>query len=349
MTEVKTGGVQGYLRIATEEAFITQDVLDAYMRLNAEGYDDPGFNSLWGFYASSPSERGVQIRDGLLSLGRKRLDEMDRAGIDKAIIALTAPGTHVFEGDEAKALTTDANDQLAAACRAHPDRFIGMTAIAPSEPEWSAREIQRGHDLGFKAVILNGHVKGEYTDAEKFYPIFEAAEALGTPVYLHPQGPSKGMIGPLLERGLDGAVYGFGVDTGLHLLRLIVMGVFDRFPNLKLIVGHGGEALPYWSYRLDYMHAAGVRSNRYEFLKPLKLGSISAYLKNNVYVTFSGMAFPDAIQFCQKVIGVDRVMYAMDYPYQYEPEEVAVQDAMDISLEDKRAFFQTNAERVFNL
>jgi len=349
MTEVKTGGAQGYLRIATEEAFITQDVLDAYMRLNAEGYDDPGFNSLWGFYASSPSERGVQIRDGLLSLGRKRLDEMDRAGIDKAIIALTAPGTHVFEGDEAKALTTDANDQLAAACRAHPDRFIGMTAIAPSEPEWSAREIQRGHDLGFKAVILNGHVKGEYTDAEKFYPIFEAAEALGTPVYLHPQGPSKGMIGPLLERGLDGAVYGFGVDTGLHLLRLIVMGVFDRFPNLKLIVGHGGEALPYWSYRLDYMHAAGVRSNRYEFLKPLKLGSISAYLKNNVYVTFSGMAFPDAIQFCQKVIGVDRVMYAMDYPYQYEPEEVAVQDAMDISLEDKRAFFQTNAERVFNL
>jgi 2,3-dihydroxybenzoate decarboxylase len=349
MTEVKTGGAQGYLRIATEEAFITQDVLNAYMRLVGEGFDDPGFNSLWGFYASSPSERGVQIRDGLLSLGKKRLDEMDRAGIDKAIIALTAPGAHVFEGDEAKALTTDANDQLAAACRAHPDRFIGMTAIAPSDPAWSAREIQRGHDLGFKAVILNGHVKGEYTDAEKFYPIFEAAEALGTPVYLHPQGPSKGMIGPLLERGLDGAVYGFGVDTGLHLLRLIVMGVFDRFPNLKLIVGHGGEALPYWSYRLDYMHAAGVRSNRYEFLKPLKLGSISAYLKNNVYVTFSGMAFPDAIQFCQKVIGVDRVMYAMDYPYQYEPEEVAVQDAMDISLEDKRAFFQTNAERVFNL
>ena len=114
-------------------------------------------------------------------------------------------------------------------------------------------------------------------------------------------------------------------------------------------VGHGGEALPYWSYRLDYMHAAGVRSNRYEFLKPLKLGSISAYLKENVYVTFSGMAFPAAIEFCQKVIGVDRVMYAMDYPYQYEPDEVAVQDAMELSAADKRAFFQTNAERVFTL
>ena len=349
MTELKTGGAQGYLRIATEEAFITREVLDAYMRLVDEGYDDPGFKSLWGFYAHSPSARGNKIRDGLLSLGKLRLDDMDAAGIDKAIIALTAPGTHVFQADEAKALTTGANDQLAAACRDHPDRFIGMTAIAPIDPAWSAREIERGQKLGFKAVILNGHVMGEYTDDEKFWPIFEAAEALGTPIYLHPQGPSKGLIGPLLERGLDGAVFGFGVDTGLHLLRLIVMKVFDRFPNLKLIVGHGGEALPYWSYRLDYMHAAGVKSSRYEFLKPLDLGSISAYLKRNVYVTFSGMAFPPAIEFAQKVLGVDRVLYAMDYPYQYEPQEVAIQDAMEIAPEAKKAFFQTNAERVFNL
>ncbi|HWL47889.1 MAG TPA: amidohydrolase family protein, partial [Sphingomonadaceae bacterium] len=266
MTELKTGGAQGYLRIATEEAFITPQVLAAYERLVAEGFDDPGFISLWGFYSKSPSARGIQIRDGLLSLGEKRLADMDAAGIDKAIIALTAPGTHVFQRDEAVALTTDANDQLADACRRHPDRFVGMTAIAPVDPAWSAREIERGHKLGFKAVILNGHVNGEYTDDQKFWPIFEAAEALGTPVYLHPQGPSKGMIQPLVERGLDGAVYGFGVDTGLHLLRLIVMGLFDRFPKLKLIVGHGGEALPYWSYRLDYMHKAGVDSNRHDFL-----------------------------------------------------------------------------------
>ena len=139
MTDLKTGGAKGYLRIATEEAFITQAVLDAYMRLNAEGFDDPGFKSLWGFYASSPSARGVQIRDGLLSLGTKRLADMDAAGIDKGIIALTAPGTHVFQADEAKALATDANDQLADACRAHPDRFIGMTAIAPADPETSIR------------------------------------------------------------------------------------------------------------------------------------------------------------------------------------------------------------------
>jgi 5-carboxyvanillate decarboxylase len=348
MTELKTGGAQGYLRIATEEAFITKEVLAAYKRLIAEGFDDPGFISLWGFYSGSPSERATAVLERLQDLDARRLGDMDATGIDKAVIALTAPGAHVFAADEAKALSADANDQLAAACRRHPDRFIGMTAIAPQDPAWSAREIERGHKLGFKAVILNGHVGGEYTDNEKFWPIFEAAAALGTPVYLHPQGPSKGLIGPLLERGLDGAVYGFGVDTGLHLLRLIVMGVFDRFPNLKFIVGHGGEALPYWAYRLDYMHGAGIRSGRYEFLKPLKQ-PISAYFKSNIFVTFSGVAWEPAIQFCRSTLGADRIMYAMDYPYQFVAEEVATQDAMTMSAADKKAFFQTNAEKVFGL
>ncbi|MEP6549355.1 MAG: amidohydrolase family protein [Gammaproteobacteria bacterium] len=348
MPELKTGGAQGYLRIATEEAFITSEVLAAYKRLIAAGIDDPGFVSLWGFYSSSASARATMVRDLLQNLGERRLADMDATGIDKAIIALTAPGTHVFAAEEAKHLTTDANDQLADACRRHPDRFIGMTAIAPQDPAWSVKEIQRGHALGFKAVILNGHVNNEYTDDPKYWPIFEAAEALGTPIYLHPQGPSKGLIGPLLERGLDGAVYGFGVDTGLHLLRLIVMGVFDRYPKLKFIVGHGGEALPYWAYRLDYMHAAGIRSGRYEFLKPLQL-PISGYFKRNIYVTFSGVAWEPAIQFCKSTLGADRIMYAMDYPYQFQPEEVAAQDAMAMSAQDKKAFFQTNAEKVFGL
>ena len=113
-------------------------------------------------------------------------------------------------------------------------------------------------------------------------------------------------------------------------------------------VGHGGEALPYWAYRLDYMHAAGIRSGRYEFLKPLQL-PISGYFKRNIYVTFSGVAWEPAIQFCRSTLGADRILYAMDYPYQYQPEEVAAQDAMAMSAEDKKAFFQTNAERVFGL
>jgi 5-carboxyvanillate decarboxylase len=348
MPELKTGGAQGYLRIATEEAFITPEVLAAYKRLVKDGFDDPGFVSLWGFYSGSPSTRATTIIERLLDIGHRRLVDMDASGIDRAIIALTAPGAHVFTSEEGKALAADANDQLAEACRRNPQRLVGMTAIAPQDPTWSAKEIERGFGLGFKAVILNGHVLGEYTDDQKFWAIFEAAEALDTPVYLHPQGPSKGLIGPLLERGLDGAVFGFGVDTGLHLLRLIVTGVFDRFPKLKLVVGHGGEALPYWAYRLDYMHAAGLRAGRYAFLKPLAL-PISGYFKRNIYVTFSGVAWEPAIQFCKATLGADRIMYAMDYPYQYEVDEVSAQDAMTMSPEDKKAFFQSNAERVFGL
>src|SRR5271165_394751 len=160
MTELKTGGGHGYLRIATEEAFLTKEVLAAYKRLIADGFDDPGFVSLWGFYSGSPSTRATTVIERLLDVGARRLGDMDAAGIDKAIIALTAPGAHVFAAAEARSLARDANDQLGEACRRHPQRFIGMTAIAPQDPSWSAKEIERCHALGFKAVIHNGHVGG---------------------------------------------------------------------------------------------------------------------------------------------------------------------------------------------
>ena len=98
--------------------------------------------------------------------------------------------------------------------------------------------------------------------------IFAAAEALNVPIYLHPNSLPANMIQPFQEAGLDGAVYGFGVETGLHALRIITAGVFDRFPKLQMIIGHMGEALPFWMYRLDYMHEATVLSKRYESMKP---------------------------------------------------------------------------------
>jgi 2,3-dihydroxybenzoate decarboxylase len=156
------------------------------------------------------------------------------------------------------------------------------------------------------------------------------------------------MIGPFLDRGLDGAIFGFAVETGLHLLRLIVAGVFDRYPKLQIVVGHLGEGLPFWLYRLDYMHAATVRAGRYETMKPLGRKP-SDYMRENVVVTSSGMPWAPSITHCQSVLGVDRVLYAMDYPYQFVPEEVDMSDALPLSDQDKKKFFQTNAERVFSL
>ena len=348
--DLKTGGAQGYLRIATEEAFATQEQVDAYLRMIRDGEADKGMVSLWGFYAQSPSERAVQIMERLLDLGERRIADMDATGIDKAILALTSPGVQPLTNlDEAKAIAARANDTLAQACARYPDRFIGLGTVAPQDPEWSAREIHRGaRELGFKGIQINSHTQGRYLDEDVFDPIFRALVEVGQPLYIHPQTPPDAMIGPMLEAGLDGAIFGFGVETGMHLLRLITIGIFDRYPDLQIIVGHMGEALPYWLYRLDFMHQAGVRSQRYARMKPLKK-TIAEYLRSNVLVTNSGMAWEPAIKFCQEVMGEDRVMYAMDYPYQYVADEVRAMDTMDMSAQTKKKFFQTNAERWFKL
>jgi 5-carboxyvanillate decarboxylase len=346
----RPGGDPGYLRIATEEAFAPPELLALWReQLEAGAIDDPGFLSLWGFYLRSPSARATFIVERLQDLGERRLADMDATGIDRQIISLTAPGPQLLRPDRAVAMATLANDQLAEACRRHPERFSGLTAVAPQDPNAAAAEIERGASkLGFKGVIINSHTGGEYLDDPKYWPILEAAEALGAPIYLHPNTPSRGLIGPLLDAGLDGAIFGFAVETGMHLLRLIVAGAFDRFPNLKVVVGHLGEALPFWLSRIDYMHAATLRSGRYAFMKPLarKPGD---YLRANVWVTTSGMAWAPAIMFCRQVLGPDRVMYAMDYPYQFVADEVTVHDKLDIGPAEKKALFQTNAERVFGL
>jgi len=345
-----TGGGRGYLRIATEEAFAPPELVALWRNLLDRGTsDDPGFVSLVGFYTAARSERAKFVFDRLQDLGELRLADMDATGIDRQIVSITAPGPQILARDEAVAIATLANDRLADACRRHPDRFSGLTTIAPQDPEAAAKEIERAHrDLGFKGAIINSHTQGEYLDNPKFWPIFEAAEAFGTPIYLHPNTPPKNMIGPLLEAGLDGAIYGFAVETGMHLLRLITAGVFDRFPALKLVVGHLGEALPFWLYRLDYMHAATVRAGRYESMKPIRRKP-SDYLRDNVWVTTSGMAWAPAILFCRDVLGPDRVLYAMDYPYEYVLDEVIAQDNLPLSPAELKAFFQTNAEHVFGL
>jgi 5-carboxyvanillate decarboxylase len=346
----ETAEDRGYLRIATEEAFAPPELLAAWREmLDAGSVDDPGFHSLWGFYLNSPSERATSLVERLQDLGERRLADMDAAGIDRQVISLTAPGPQIFGIARAAAMATLANDQLAEACQRYPGRFSGLTAVAPQDVGSAVAEIERGaRSLGFKGVIINSHTHDEYLDDPKFWPIFEAAQALDTPIYLHPNTPSRGLIGPLLDAGLDGAIFGFAVETGLHLLRLIVAGVFDRFPRLKIVVGHLGEALPFWMSRIDYMHAATVRSRRYPQLKELAARP-SEYLRRNVWATTSGMAWAPAIMFTRSVLGDDRVLYAMDYPYQYVAAEVTVHDELPLSPAGKKALFQTNAERVFRL
>lgn len=337
-----------YLRIATEEAFAPPELLARYRKLLESGYDDPGFRSLWGFY-SGASPRATALFERIQDLGERRLRDMDDTGIAMQILSLTAPGVQVFDAAEATALARDFNDQLADAIRQHPTRFSGLAAIAPQDPADAAKELERGvRQLGLKGAIVNSHTRGEYLDDAKFWPIFEAAEHLNVPVYIHPTTPPKSMIAPFLERGLDGAIFGFAVETGLHLLRIIVAGVFDKFPKLRIVSGHLGEALPYWLPRLDFMHGNMVAANRYPSVKKLQKRP-SDYIKENMYVTTSGMAWEPGILYCQSVLGAERVLYAMDYPYQFVAEEVTLTDNLPISDADKKKLYQTNAEQVFGL
>ena len=339
-----------YQRIAAEEAFAPPELFDRYRALLNEGWNaDPGFSSLVGFYLTSKSPRIAQIAAQMTDLGELRLHDMDVAGIAKQIISLTAPGVQIFDAATAVDLARSANDQLAEAVRKHPDRFAGLAAIAPQDPLAAAQELERGvRTLGLKGAIVNSHTRGEYLDHPKFWEIFEAAEALNVPIYLHPTSPPPAMIGPFLERGLDGAIFGFAVETGLHILRIIVSGALDRFPKLRIVVGHLGEGLPYWLFRIDFMHGRMVAANRYASVKRLNKKP-SEYLRENFYVTTSGMAWEPPILYAQSVLGVDRVLYAMDYPYQFVPDEVKVTDDLPIPDLDKQKLYQLNAESVFRL
>jgi 5-carboxyvanillate decarboxylase len=334
-------GPAAYRRIAAEEAWGTAELFAEWKRvLDAGANGEPGFAALW---RNLDPTGGSGFTSRLMDLGTERLAAMDEAGIDMQILMLTAPGVQVFEADRATALAADSNDQLAEACRNHPTRYRGLAAVAPQDPRRAAAEIERGMTrLGLKGVIINSHTKGEYLSAAKFWEIFEAAEALDAPIYIHPRAPSPGMLEPFVEHDLLRGDLGFGVEVAFHTQAIINAGVFDRFPELKLVIGHGGEGIPYNLYRIDRTHPVRRPDDR-------AANPPSYYMRRNVFVTNSGVAWAPMVTFAQQVLGVDRVLYAMDYPYQYDVEEVHAMDALPISYEDKKKFFQTNAERVFNL
>jgi 2,3-dihydroxybenzoate decarboxylase len=330
-----------YKRIATEEAWITPEIMKGYRELVARKAGDAGFMSLWGVFI----KRGGILIDRLLDMGENRIRDMDASGIDVQLLLLTAPGVQVFNAAKARSLAASSNDQLAEAIRKYPKRFAGLAAIAPQSPKAAAKELERGmHKLGLKGAVINSHTKGEYLDHPKFWEIFEAAESLDAPIYIHPQTPSPDMVKPFVKRGLDTAIMGFGVEVALHILAIITSGALDRFPKLKIVIGHGGEGLPYWLYRIDYMQ----EFNRQAF-KPKLMLQPSDYMKRNIYITTSGLPWAPAITMAQSVLGMDRVLYAMDYPYQYRVEEVTMTDKFPISPANKKKLFQKNAEKVFSL
>lgn len=339
-----------YKRIATEEAWLPPEIMKLYVQGLEDGsITDPGFRSLWGFYASPRTERARAQSRRIQTLGDERIADMVGSGIDMQVVSLGSPGVQVFAPKEASALARSANDQLAEGIAAHPDRYVGLAAFSPLDPHEAAKELERGvTKLGLRGGILNSHTLGIYLDDQQYWPVFESAEALDVPIYLHPNTPSPQLIEPFLKHGLDAAIWGFPTETGLHALRLLVSGLFDRFPKLQIVLGHCGEALPYWLYRIDFMHGHISTSDRYEHVKPLKRRAWD-YLIDNFYYTSSGIGWAPPVEYVLNVVGSDRLMYAMDYPWQFVPGEVGALDAMNIGQEGLKAFYEDNARRLFKI
>ena len=320
-------------RFAVEEGFQIPEVMAELARLSPAPQ-------------GPPSQARLDLNAALLDIGDGRIRAMDRDGIAKQLLLLSAPGVQAFEAEPATDLARLANDRLADAVRRHPDRLAALTVIAPQDPGRAAQELDRGvRTLGFKGAIINSHTRGEYLDDRKFWPILEAAQALDTPIYLHPREPSPALGGPLALPGFN-VGWGYAVETGTHLVRMISAGVFDQFPRLRIVVGHLGEGLAFFLQRLDNRFAwENAVTNRRSSLRKMP----GDYIRENVWLSTSGMNVWPQIKMCMDVLGLDRVMFAVDYPFEVSQPATDAVDRAPMSDADRAAFYYGNAQRVFGL
>ena len=333
-----------YRRITTEEAFATQPQLDGFRAMGK--YLDNGSDFAFTQTLLGDSAYARDMTPRLLNLGDERIAEMDDGGIAMQVLSLTSPGVQMFSPDTAVSIARESNDILAEAIRKYPKRFCGLGAMAPHDAKRGPQEMERAiKQLGLNGFIVNSHTGGEYLDEQKYWPILEAAEALDRPIYIHPRSLPETSLAPFKPYGLGGASWGYAVETGTHGMRLLFSGVFDRFPKLKIILGHMGEGIPYWVYRFDHMYNKAKANWGTGAIKE----SPSFYLKRNMMITTSGMFCEPVLKYCMEVLGADNILFAADYPYQANREAVAFMDAAKISEADKVKMYSGNAEKVFHI
>ncbi len=317
--------------ITLEEHFVTQDFLKAT-----------------GPYLGGITQ-SAQLQERLLDIGAGRIAAMDEAGIDLQVLSLAAIGFDELPAATATPLAQSVNDQLAAAVAANPSRLAGFATLGLKEPERAAEELARCvTKLGFKGALLDGTTDGLFLDDARFTPVFEAAIALKVPIYLHPAEPPEAVrkayfSGLPGELGLLLSIAGWGwhAETGLHVLRLIVSGLFARLPELQLIIGHMGEGLPYALARSSAILSPAARLPR----------TVADYLKSNVSITTSGYFTPEPFRCAREVVGLDRLMFSVDYPFSPNTRGRGFLEtlAKELTEDEMKAFAAGHAERLLRL
>lgn len=286
------------------------------------------------------------LAERMNDLGEKRLAAMDAAGVDMQVLSLGAPGTQRFDPDVSAEMTRRVNDRLADAVKANPDRLAGFAALPTPAPDAAADELSRCiNELGFKGAMVHGLTHGDFLDEKKFWPVFERAQQLDVPIYIHPAIPDKTVTERYYKTYVEDfpwiltAGWGFTVETATQGVRLVLSGVFDKYPDLKIIIGHLGEGLPFILRRMD--EAFSRPGN-----KPI---SFRDAFCSHFYITTSGNFSDPALMCTMTEMGADRVLFAVDYPFVMNEPGVEWIEQVMISEEDRTKIMSGNAKRLLRL
>lgn len=308
-----------------------------------EHYSDPELTRTFDTRDASKSQH---VRMRLDDIGELRLREMDQAGITMQVLSHASPSTQALSGRDCVEMTRAVNDRLAVRIGPHPDRFRAFAALPTSDPPAAADELSRTVEvLGFCGAMLHGRAAGTWLDDRKLWPIFERAQKLDVPIYLHPSFPDQRVFeasykdyaatDPMLAR----AALGYTVETATQAIRIVLSGLLDACPDLKLIIGHLGEALPFLMERIDESLSRN-RGTDWSFRR---------IFKRHFYVTTSGNFSTPALDCTMAELGLDRILFAIDWPYVSNQPGVAWLDGTSLSSADKTRVYSGNAEKLLRL
>jgi uncharacterized protein len=301
-----------------------------------------------GFPVGNSWRRGAAVEQRMPEIGPLRLGDMDQAAIATQVLSLSGPGADLVDGLEGVSLARDLNDALAAAISEHADRFAGFAHLPMRSPDAAADELERAvHDLGFCGALINGMTEDLFLDDSRFDPILSRAEQLGVPIYVHPGIPPESVRKAYYDNlpesaGFRLAIAGWGwhSETAIHILRLVLSGVLDRHPRLKLIIGHMGEGLAAMLARCDQIFANEV---------PHLKRSVAQTILDQVWVTTSGMFTQPPFFAALTVFGIDRIMFSIDYPFSSNQQGRDFLDRLPLAPVDLEKIAHVNADQLLKL
>jgi 2,3-dihydroxybenzoate decarboxylase len=293
-----------------------------------------------------PETRVPALRDRLLDLGELRLREMDEVGIDVQVLSHSAPSTQRMEAETAIPVARKANDRLYETIKTSHGRFEGFAALPSADPKAAADELERAVTrLGFKGAMIHGLSNGLWLDDKRFWPIFERAQALDVPIYMHPASPHPAVVDAYYKDylqefpGLLTAAWGFTVETATQAIRMVLSGMFDAYPRLKIILGHLGEGLPFSLWRIDM--ALQRQGNR-----PTPFRDT---FREHFWITTSGNFSTPALLCCVLEMGADRILFSVDYPFVLNPPGMKWMETIPLGPEDREKIYSGNAKRLLRI